>query len=96
MLNNTLAKNLPPSVRKSILDIQKHYDRYMEIQDLDGATNDQMGQIFKSSDRRHAVQSVLNLDESSDSEMQEGGDSTCSPGEELLKRKKTLTMQSRP
>ena len=63
----------------------------MEIQDLDGATNDQMCQIFKSSDRRHAVQSVLNLDESSDSEMQEVGDS---PGEELLKRKKTLTMQS--
>ena len=40
MLSATLARNLPPHVRQSILDIQKHYDRYMEVEDLDHATKD--------------------------------------------------------
>ena len=62
----------------------------MEIQDLDGATNDQMGQIFKSSDRRHGAGSVLHLEGMSETDSEEAD----SPGEELLKRKKTITAQS--
>ena len=33
------TKNLPESVLKSINDITSHYDRYIEVMDLDLATN---------------------------------------------------------
>ena len=46
-MNKAFEKNLPYSVEKSLNDIKNHYDRYLEVMDLDVATNKQMSTIYK-------------------------------------------------
>ena len=47
-LKKALNHNIPESVAKAIKDINNHYDRYLDVMDLDLATNQQIHNIFKS------------------------------------------------
>ena len=72
-LDIVLAKHLPHSVRQSIEDISSHYEKYIDVMDLDIAVNENMTEIFKRN--RNRIES-----EYADTEHSE--DSDC-PGQEI-------------
>ena len=72
-LDIVLAKHLPNSVRQSIEDISHHYEKYIDVMDLDLAVNENMGEIFKRN--RNRIESEYEDTEHSD-------DSDC-PGNEI-------------
>ena len=53
-IDKAKAKGLPESVERSLDEIQRDYERYLEVADLDQAMNVKMKKIFKTKEDRHA------------------------------------------
>ena len=61
-----LTKDLPESVAASIREISAHYDKFLEVMDLDMAMGQQMDTIFKSDVDKY--KQALNIDSSDEEE----------------------------
>ena len=48
-VTKTLEDDIPLSVKNSITNITDHYDKYMDVMDLDVATRELIKDVFKSS-----------------------------------------------
>ena len=72
-------------MRQSVLDIHKHYEKFLEVQDLDGVTRDYLKSIFSSySSKKRPEKAGFRATMSEESE-----DEIHSPSLEIIRKKKT-------